>query len=179
MTRDSGSRAAFDYIALAKQAHSWTSMESDWTASENLEERFRPLFERLAEDVEISIGGSGTAPTTKQESDRGKPLLGVYNRLRGKAALMDIYENVTRKLLTDIRQERPLEYFSNGSSRVLVLGSERYTIRATGQTIRHKEFVVVLDFRDDLISHVRQIADTTELAGLRLSDLDQASQRAE
>lgn len=133
-----------DNIALAKTAWSW--LETD--DSERDMSDLAPYFDLLSEDVVLKV-----------DSPEDTHVYG--SEIRGKQAVMDMYEEAFSKLIKDNNLERPLEFVGSGD-RVVVLGSERYTIRKTGVVARNKEFAIVMDFREGKIVGIRQVGDMSE-----------------
>lgn len=133
-----------DTIALAKRAWSWLDTERDWTTDSGLDPQ--AYFDLLADDVVLEV-----------DSPDDSYVFG--SAITGKPAVIDMYRQAP-EWIEDNRLERPLEFV--GGDRVVVLGAERYTIKKSGAVARNKEFAIVTDFRDGLITRVRQIGDMSE-----------------
>jgi ethanolamine utilization protein EutQ len=101
---------------------------------------YGPFFDALADDVvlELSVG-----------------------EVRGKQAVIDYYLHASATL--DFQPfERPLEYFADGN-RVVILGSEIFTIKESGATHR-AEWAWVLDVADGVITRILGIEDLAGVA---------------
>lgn len=133
-----------DNIALAKTAWSWLEKSDADRDMTDLE----PYFDLLSDDVVLKV-----------DSPEDTHIYG--SEIRGKKAVMDMYEEAFTKLIKDNNLERPLEFVGSGE-RVVVLGSERYTIRKNGVVARNKEFAIVMDFSDGKIVGIRQVGDMSE-----------------
>lgn len=135
-----------DNLALARKAWGWLSTERDWTTGVAGAEQ-QVYFDLLDEEVVLDV-----------DSPSDDEIFG--GAIRGRQAVMNMYTQAP-EWIEDNRLERPLEFVGDGN-RVVVLGAERYVIKATGVAARNKEFAIVLDFADNKIVHVRQIGDMSE-----------------
>lgn len=133
-----------DNVALARKAYGVLEEKRD---SERETADFQPYIDLLAQDVVF-----------RYAAPEGTPLSG---ELRGKDAVVKFMTVTAPKLADDVRLTRPLEFVGSGD-RVVVLGAETYTITKSGVTVENKEFAVVMDFRDGLISRVVQLKDLSE-----------------
>lgn len=131
-------------VALARRAYGDLVEHRD---AQRQSSDFQPYIDLLAEDV---VFGYAAPPGTP-----------VSEVLRGKAAVVEFMTTTSTALVDDISLDRPLEFFGNGD-RVVVLGSESYTIKKTGAPATNKEFAVVMDFRDGRIVRVLQIKDLSD-----------------
>lgn len=129
-----------DNLALARRA--WSDSESSSS------ERDRsPLFDLLAEEVVLEF----TIP-------EGTPISGKF---QGRQNVIDFYTTTSPSLVDDGHAEGPLQFGAEGD-RVLILGTESYTVAKSGTRCRNKEFAIALDFRDGQITRILQIKDFTE-----------------
>ena len=137
-----------DNLALAREAYS--ALEAG-RGGERKQSDFEPYLNLLADDVKFRYA----APADS--------LLG--RSLDGKPAVVEFLTDTAPTIVEDVRLDRPLE-FVGGGDRVIVLGSESYTLKATGIRATKKEFAVVLTFRGNKIVEIVQIKDLTELRGV-------------
>lgn len=139
-----------DNISLAKSA--W-SVSTESTA-ENHNNR-KPLFDILDENVVLKF----SVPD-------GTPISGEF---RGRKSVIDFYTVLSPEIAADGRMNGPLR-FGSIDNRVVILGTESYKIAKSGVDCRNKEFAIVLDFRDGLITRILQIKDFTELVDAYLAN---------
>lgn len=137
---------AIDYLALAKRALSHLDTEFDDRFEVDANGALSPLFSSLAEDAVFEVP---CAPET--------PRYGVP--ARGKREVVELFLSDPEHF-EDVEIERPLEYFGNGET-IVVLFSLRYKIKKTGQTFRNKEAALVIKFEGDKIKSMREIQDMT------------------
>lgn len=115
-------------------------------------EDFRPLLDRLADDVVFKA----TIP-------EGTPISGEF---RGKQAVVDYFTSLGD--VAEFRQEKPLQFFGGGE-RVVVLGDDSFKIKKTGVTAR-SEYAIVADFRDGWITAILIIQDLSAIADAYRTD---------
>lgn len=135
-----------DNVALAKRAWSWLDTDRDWTTGA-MAELQQLYFELLDQDAVLIV-------------DRPENATVYQEPIRGKQALIDMYRTAPC-WLEDNCLERPLEFIGSGDL-VLVLGSERFTVKEDRHTRRNKEFVIVMDFRDGRIARLVQFQGMPE-----------------
>lgn len=131
-----------DNLAIARKAYSGFGKGVG-------ERDLSSFFERLADDVSFRYAAAPGTP--------------ISGELRGKAAVVEYHTHSSASLVMDLRLEGPLEFVGSGS-RVVVLGSESYTIRKTGAEIRDRDFAIVLNFRCGLITGIVLIKDLSEFS---------------
>lgn len=131
-------------IALAKKAYSVLEGNRD---AQRAAGDFQPYIDLLADDVVFRYAAPEGTPVSAE--------------LRGKPAVIEFMQEKSPQLVENARLDRALEFFGSGT-RVVVLGSESYTVRKSGVSAHNKEFAVVLDFREGRISRVLQIKDLSE-----------------
>lgn len=117
-------------------------MKRIWGPLERGESDYGPFFGALADDVvlEVSVG-----------------------EVRGKQAVIDYYVHASATLEFQ-PFERPLEYFGDGD-RVVILGSETFTIKESG-TIHRAEWAWVIDIDNGRITRILGIEDLAGVADL-------------
>jgi ethanolamine utilization protein EutQ len=101
---------------------------------------YQPFFDHLDDDVEFWTSAG---------------------ELRGKQAVIHYFTHAGD--LVEFRPyERPQEYFGNGD-RVVIVGEERFRVRASGVTAR-TPWAWVYDLRDGLITRIEAIEDLSAVA---------------
>jgi ketosteroid isomerase-like protein len=135
-----------DYIALARKAYG--GFEAAALRGQRNVADYLAYFNMLADDVAVRY----TVPY-------GTPMSGEFH---GKKAVVDLTTKIAPRLIDGITLDQPLDFLSRGP-RVVVVGSESYTIRATGVRAQNKNFAVILDFEGELIKSSLQIKDMSEL----------------
>lgn len=133
-------------LELAKRAWAWLDTEEDWTSGSRRDLQ-QEYFALLADDVVLHVDSPGDTHIFGED-------------IRGKQAVIDMYAHAP-EWIDGNRLERPLEFIGDGD-RIVVVGAERYRIKESGVTARNKEFAIILDFRDGLISSIRQVGDMSE-----------------
>ncbi len=109
------------------------------------------LLALSAEDIEWIVPGEGW------------PLAGTH---RGHAGLADLLQTASKELETSF--PAPPEYVAQGD-RVLVVGSDEGTIKATGKAwVDNWVFAIIV--RDSKLTNIREYVDTQALA--RASEMD-------
>jgi uncharacterized protein len=103
------------------------------------------LFELFAEDIEWIVPGEGL------------PFAGTY---RGLAEVADFLQKISEML--EVSLFEPREFVGQGD-RVLVVGFERETVKATNRTFE-EHWVFAFTFRNDKVTNVREYFDTLALA---------------
>lgn len=149
-----------DHVGLARRAmsHLEKPRQDGWSRSE-YEQYYATFFELVADDIEFWC-----------PSHPDTPYFGT--KIHGRRALQEAFVGDT-EFLAEIAQERwPLEYYDCGNGRVIVLGSESWTIKKTGKTVGGKEYAFVLDFRDGLIARYKVIQDQTDFYLATRADYD-------
>lgn len=108
---------------------------------------WRPLVDRLADDVTFTVTVPDGTPMAKQ--------------VRGKEAVAEHLAGLGE--LIEFKQEQPSEYFEDGD-RVVLLGLESYEIKKTGDVISGSHYATVLDFRQGMITSFLIIQDLSAFA---------------
>jgi uncharacterized protein len=103
------------------------------------------LLALFAEDIEWIVPGEGL------------PFSGTY---RGLAEVADFFQKISEML--DISLLEPREFVAEGD-RVLVVGFERETVKATNRTFENN-WVFAFTFRNGKVTNVREYFDTLALA---------------
>jgi uncharacterized protein len=103
------------------------------------------LLALFAEDIEWIVPGEGL------------PLAGTY---RGLAEVADFFQKISEML--EISFLEPREFIAEGD-RVLVVGVERETVKATKRTFE-EHWVFAFTFRNGKATNVREYFDTLALA---------------
>jgi ethanolamine utilization protein EutQ len=116
-------------------------LERIWGPMERGEsDDYQPFFDHLDDDVVLSTSAG---------------------ELRGKQAVIHYFTHAGE--LVEFRPfERPQEYFANGD-RVVIVGEETLTDRATGASVR-RPWAWVHDLRDGLITRIEGIEDLSGVA---------------
>ena len=83
--------------------------------------------------------------------------------VRGKRALVSYFAHASETMEFNPFQ-RPLEYYANGA-KVVIAGSEKFTVKATGQT-HNADWTWILDMDSGRITSILHIQDLTGVADL-------------
>lgn len=100
---------------------------------------FAPFFDALAPDFVLTTS---------------------LGELHGRDALVAYFDKAVEFLELN-PFVRPLEYFASGN-RVVQIGQEDFTVKATGKTMR-RDYVWVFDVKDGKITHILSIEDLSGL----------------
>jgi len=103
------------------------------------------LLALFAEDIEWIVPGEGL------------PFAGTY---RGRAEVVGFFQKISEML--EISFLEPREFVAEGD-RVLVVGFERETVKATNRTFE-EHWVFAFTFRNGKVTNVREYFDTLALA---------------
>lgn len=133
-----------DIVSLAKKA--WSHVDAK--ADERNERHLQNFFDHLSEDVVFRVS-----------CPKGTPIYG--EPFQGKQAVIDYFTKQGPQIIDSNDMEKPPEFVGSGN-RVVILGSETFRIKKSGVTVRNKEFAIVNDFRDGLITRVVIIEDLSE-----------------
>lgn len=113
---------------------------------------YQDFFDTLADDAVYTL-----------ECPKDHPVYG--KGFHGKEAIINLISKGDPDLIGEIgpEMEEPLEYYGSGN-RVVILGSEKFTIQRSGVTVRNKRFVIIVDFEDGRIKRMHQFEDLSEIA---------------
>jgi uncharacterized protein len=103
------------------------------------------LLALFAEDIEWIVPGEGL------------PFAGTY---RGLSEVADFFQKISEML--EVSLFEPREFVAQGD-RVLVVGFERETVKATNRTFE-EHWVFAFTFRNGKVTNVREYFDTLALA---------------
>jgi uncharacterized protein len=103
------------------------------------------LLALMAEDVEWHIPGSGL------------PLAGTY---RGRDGVANFFQKLTAE--ADILDFQPREFVADGD-RVLVVGWERFKVKATNRTTE-VDWIMAFTVRNGKVAKFREYTDTKAIA---------------
>lgn len=117
---------------------------------------FSPLYEALAADAVLEI--PSTSAPGEDDPRRTQPPWDLIGRShRGIEAIRAAIEG-DQEDVAGWEIQRPLEYFSSGD-RVVVLLSERYSVRSSTTQVPWSEVAMVFDVRDGEIVRFQVIVD--------------------
>lgn len=132
-----------------------------------------PLLVAAGPEANLTLMRQIWGPLERGESDDFGPFLGAVaddvvfatpvGEVRGKRAVSRYFAHAAETMEFN-PFVRPLEYYADGA-KVVIAGSEKFTIKATGQTHR-AEWTWLIDMNGGRISRIQHVQDLTGVADL-------------
>jgi ketosteroid isomerase-like protein len=110
------------------------------------QQSFQPLLDLCSDSV-----------TFKATIREGTPISGTF---KGKKEVVEYFNNILPEVVS-FKQLRPLEFFTNANS-VVVIGDDEYTVKRDGSK-HHSPYAIVLKIKNSLIEDILIIQDLSVL----------------